>query len=261
MGLSDLTLPGMELYGGIDIKKNGKKNTVKGFLIAVGIHLLLFGFYYAWDLIGKADDKKVPRIRKISSLAELAPPPSTEDNNVEAAPVAPAPAMDVAKPTFGIPVPVPDIQAPNQTMPDLNNLPVQTSTPGEGSGNGAQLIGNGGDQAVHVEPPKEPVQEDVPDRDAFVDVSDEPKPIQNIQGLVVYPEVAKRSNIEGKVIASVLIAKDGHVEKVTIDKTDNEIFNKAAEDALMKAKFTPARQNGTPVRVWWTIPIVFKLSH
>ena len=257
MGLSDLVLPGMEMYGGIEMKREGKKNTLRAFIIAVIIHLLLFGLYLVWNAISKEDDKKIPHVRRISSLAELAPPPSTEDQ-MEAAPVAPAPSLDVAKPTFGIPVPVPDIQAPNQTMPDLNNMPVQTSSGDQSGTGGAQLVGNG--EAVHVQPPPEPVQEDIPDRDAFIDVSEEPKPVQNIQTLVVYPEVAKRSNLEGKVIASVLIGKDGRVEKVAIDKTDNEIFNKAAEDALMKARFTPAKQGTTPVKVWWTIPIVFKLS-
>jgi len=256
MGLSDLVLPGMEMYGGIEIKRNGKKNTIRAFVYAVVIHLALFLLYIGWNAFMKEDDSKVPHIRRISSLAELAPPPSTEDQ-MEAAPMAPAPALDVAKPTFGIPVPVPDIQAPNQTMPDLNNMPVQTSSGDQGSG-GTQLVGNG--EAVHVTPPPEPVQEETPDRDAFVDVSEEPKPVQNIQSLIVYPEVAKRSGLEGKVIASVLIGKDGRVEKVAIDKTDNEIFNKAAEDALMRARFTPAKQGTTPVKVWWTIPISFKLS-
>lgn len=257
MGLSDLVLPGMEMYGGIEIKREGKKNTLRSFIYAVVIHLALFGIYYGWNALTKEDDTKVPRIRRISSLAELAPPPSTEDQ-MEAAPLAAAPALDVAKPTFGIPVPVPDIQAPNQTMPDLNNMPVQTSSGDANGGGGTQLVGS--DAPVHVTPPSEPVAEETPDRDAFVDVSEEPKPVQNIQSLIVYPEVAKRSGLEGKVIASVLIGKDGRVEKVVIDKTDNEIFNRSAEDALMRARFTPAKQGTTPVKVWWTIPISFKLS-
>lgn len=246
----------MDLYGAIDMIKSERKNVLRSFAIAVILHCLLFASYFIYKALGTEDESKVPHVRHLSSIAELAPPPSTEDNQM-AAPVAPAPTVDVAKPTFGIPVPVPDIQAPNQTMPDLNNIPVQSTTPGEGSG--AAVIGNG--NAVHVDAPAEPAKEDIPDRDAFVDIQDEPKPIQNIQSLVAYPEVAKRSGVEGKVTASVLIGKDGHVEQVHIDKSDNDIFNQAATDALMKARFTPARQNGVPVRVWWTLPIVFRLSH
>jgi periplasmic protein TonB len=256
MGLSDLTLPSMEQYGGIEMKRTGKKNTLRGFAGAVIVHLLLLGLYFAWSAIANQADRKIPHIRHISSLAELAPPPSTEDNNMDAAPVAPAPTVDIAKPTFGIPVPVPDIQAPNQTMPDMNNIPVQSTTPGEGGG-GVQLNGNG---PAHVEIKAEPVVNEAPDKDAFVDIQVEPKPVQNIQGLVEYPEVAKRSGVEGKVTASVLIEKDGHVSRVDIEKSDNEIFNQAAITALKKARFTPAIQNGSPVPVWWTVPIVFKLS-
>lgn len=255
MGLGDLTLEGMEMYGGIEMKKNGKKSTLRGFGVSVGIHLLVILLYFVWTAIAKEDDKKIPHVRKISSLAELAPPPSTEDNSM-AAPLPTAPSVDIAKPTFGIPVPVPDMQAPNQTMPDLNNIPAQQAPAGDGGGGSVQ-VGNGGE--VHVAVP-ETVEESTPDKDAFVDLSDEPKPVQNIQSLVVYPEVAKRTNLEGKVTCDVLIGKDGKVQKVDVVKTDNEIFNSAAKDAFYKARFTPGRQNGTPVTVWQTISIVFKLS-
>lgn len=258
MGLADLIVPSMEHYGGIEMKESGNRNVTRGFVGAVIIHLLLFGIYFAWNALANDDGKNVPHVRRISSLAELAPPPSTEDNNMEAPALAPAPTVDIAKPTFGIPIPVPDIQAPNQTMPDMNNLPVQATTPGDGGGGAVSL--NPGNGPVHVEAPKQPVQEDLPSKDEFIDVQVEPKPVQNIQSLVEYPEVAKRSGVEGKVTASVLIAKDGHVEKVEIEKSDNEIFNQAAITALKKARFTPAIQNGNPVPVWWTVPIVFRLS-
>src|SRR5438445_7640735 len=122
MSLSDLTLRGMEQCGGVDIKNNAQKNTYMGFIYSVALHALLILIYVGWTWITSEDDSKVPHFRrKISSLAELAPPPSTSQDM--AAPPPAAPQMDVAKPTFGIPVPVPDIQAPNQTMP-VNDIPM-----------------------------------------------------------------------------------------------------------------------------------------
>jgi TonB family protein len=99
-----------------------------------------------------------------------------------------------------------------------------------------------------------------PSKDEFIDIQDEPRLLTNIQSLVVYPEQAKRSGLEGKVYADVLIGKDGSVEKVEIAKTTDTIFNQPAKDALMKARFKPALQNGSPVKVWWTVPIVFRSS-
>ena len=252
MSLSDLTLNGMEQYGGIDIKKNAKKNTYMGFVYSVALHALLILLYVGWTWITSEDNNKVPRFRrKISSLAELAPPPSTSQDM--AAPPPAAPTMDVAKPTFGIPVPVPDIQAPNQTMP-TNDIPMPPS--GDNSG----PAGNGGPPSDGGGPPPVAVVEDkAPSQDEFIEVSEEPKPTENIQSKVQYPETAKKANLEGKVTFSALIGKDGRVEKVTIDKADYEVFKQPVIDAVSKVRFTPARNNQTPVRVWYTQTISFKL--
>ena len=253
MSLSDLTLKGMEQYGGIDIKKNAEKNTYMGFTYSVALHALLILLYVGWTWITSEDDSKVPRFhRKITSLAELAPPPSTSQDM--ATPPPAAPTMDVAKPTFGIPVPVPDIQAPNQTMP-TNDIPMPPSTDNTGpAGPGGPPGGEG-----NGPPPVAVVEDKAPSQDEFIEVSEEPKPTQNIQGLVQYPETAKKASLEGKVTFSALIGKDGRVEKVTIDKADYEVFKQPVIDAVSKVRFTPARNNQTPVRVWYTQTISFKL--
>jgi protein TonB len=167
-----------------------------------------------------------------------------------------APAAEMVKPTFGVPVPVPDAVAPQAVMPDMNNLPV--TNVGEGVGSGGVDASALNNQPVEI---KTPVKEEAePNREDFVSVEQEPTPIVNIQSLVEYPEVAKRAGLEGKVIVSALIDKDGHVIKVEVDKSDYPVFEEAAKKAMMKAKFTPARQNGEPVKLWYTVPIVFKLS-
>jgi TonB family protein len=253
MSLSDLTLHGMEQYGGIDIKKNAQKNTYLGFAYSVGVHALLILLYVGWTWITDEDNSKVPHFRrKISSLAELAPPPSTSQDM--AAPPPAAPTMDIAKPTFGIPVPVPDIQAPNQTMP-TNDIPMPPSDQGTGpAGPGGPPSGdNSGPPPVVQEKEREPTP------DEFIDVTEEPKPTQNIQSIVQYPETARHGGLEGKVTFSALIGKDGRVEKVNIDKADYDVFKQPVIDAVMKVRFTPARQNQTPVRVWYTQTVSFKL--
>src|SRR5579872_3622458 len=253
MSLSDLTLQGMEQYGGIDIKKNAQKNTYMGFIYSVALHALLILIYVGWTWITTEDDSKVPHFRrKISSLAELAPPPSTSQDM--AAPPPAAPTMDVAKPTFGIPVPVPDIQAPNQTMP-TNDIPMPPSDANAGpAGPGGPP--SGGESSG---PPPVVEKEREPSQDEFIETTEEPKPTQNIQAIVQYPETARHGGLEGKVTFSALIGKDGRVEKVTIDKADYEVFKQPVIDAVMKVRFTPARQNQTPVRVWYTQTVSFKL--
>jgi TonB family protein len=118
--------------------------------------------------------------------------------------------------------------------------------PGEGSGPPAVVAA--------------PVQEKDPTPEDFIDVTEEPKPTQNIQTLVQYPETARKANLEGKVSFSALIGKDGRVEKVVIDKADYDVFKQPVIDAVMKVRFTPARQQQTPVKVWYSQTISFKIN-
>lgn len=250
MALSNLVSEKLEQYGGIDLKKNEQRFFSNALGISITIHLLLILIYFGWAWFSN-DDARAPHII-IHSIAELAPPPSTENNQDLAQPVAPPPPSNVVKPNLGVPVPVPDAIAPQLTLPNMNeptpppavigNGPVTTSAPTQ----------------LHI---SKPVEEAEPKEGDFVDVSDPPTEITPIQKLVVYPEVARRSGLEGDVQADILIGKDGHVKKVHILKSDYDIFKQAATDALMKATFTPARQNGTPLDVWTTEVIHFRLNN
>jgi protein TonB len=245
MALSNLVVEKLEKYGGIDLKRNQQKYMSNALGISIGIHLLLILFYvgYSWFT---NDERRVPHIR-IHSIAELAPPPSTE-NNEAMQPVAPPPPSDVVRPSLGIPVPVPDAIAPQLTLPNMNEPAPQQA-----------VVSNAPVEAPQLNI-QQPVEEAEPSKDEFIDVSEEPHEIQPIEKLIQYPEVAKRSGLEGKVVVQALIGKDGHVEKVEVLKSDYDIFKDAAVAAVKTAKFTPARQNGTPLRIWITRTVTFRLT-
>lgn len=100
-----------------------------------------------------------------------------------------------------------------------------------------------------------------PHKDEFIDISEEPQPITEIQTLVVYPPDAQRLGVEGQVVVSALIDEMGNVVKVDIEKSDHPMLEQAAVDALYRAKFKPAMQGSKPVKVWITYPIRFKLNN
>jgi periplasmic protein TonB len=146
-------------------------------------------------------------------------------------------------------VPVPDAIAPQLTLPNMNE-----PTPPPASNGPAT------NAPVELNIPTAPVTEADPNPDDFVDVSQEPVEIQPITSLLKYPEIARRSGLEGSVTVQALIGKDGRVEKVEVIKSDYDIFKVAAVDAMKSEKFTPARQNGTPLKLWITRKIDFKLN-
>jgi protein TonB len=252
MALSNLIVEKLEKFGGIDLKKNYRKFFGNALAISIGLHLLAILFYLGYTVLQDDEGKHIPHLR-VRSVAELAPPPSTQNDPPPPAAVAPPPDMAQVKPNLGVPVPVPDMLAPTPTMPNMNEPPPPQAPTGP--------IGNG---PATLEPSNAPVLSNIKDEpepgiDDFIDVTEEPAPIKPIESLVEYPETAKRSGLEGKVIVAALIGKDGAVEKVVVQKADYDIFKQAAIDAMMKARFTPARQNGTPVRVWLSKTITFKL--
>ena len=84
--------------------------------------------------------------------------------------------------------------------------------------------------------------------------------LYSIQSKIIYPEIAKRAGIEGKVYVLAFIDENGDVANARIIKGIGAGCDQAALDAVKKAKFNPGEQNGKPVKVQVTIPIVFKLQ-
>lgn len=81
-----------------------------------------------------------------------------------------------------------------------------------------------------------------------------------IQEKIQYPEIAKRAGIQGKVIIQAFINENGNVVHAKALNSIGGGCDEMAVDAVKKTKFNPGTQNGKPVKVQVTIPIVFKLQ-
>ena len=76
-----------------------------------------------------------------------------------------------------------------------------------------------------------------------------------------YPPMAAENNVHGKVILQFVVEKDGRVGEVKIARSvDKDLDKEAIRVVKSLPKFTPGRQNGYPVRVWYTLPVNFKLQ-
>lgn len=78
---------------------------------------------------------------------------------------------------------------------------------------------------------------------------------------IKYPEIAKRAGVEGRVVLGFIIAKDGSITNISVLKGIGAGCDEEAERVLaLMGKWSPGRQNGNPVRVVMSIPIMFKLK-
>ncbi|MBR4828805.1 MAG: energy transducer TonB [Muribaculaceae bacterium] len=76
-----------------------------------------------------------------------------------------------------------------------------------------------------------------------------------------YPPMAAENGIQGRVIVQFVVDKTGKVGEVKLARSvDKDLDNEAVRVCKSLPKFTPGRQNGQPVSVWYTLPVTFKLQ-
>ena len=78
---------------------------------------------------------------------------------------------------------------------------------------------------------------------------------------VKYPEEALKAGIQGRVTAMFVINEDGSVGDVEIVRSYHSSLNAEAIRVVKSmSKWTPARHDGMPVKVRYTVPIIFSLQ-
>ncbi len=77
----------------------------------------------------------------------------------------------------------------------------------------------------------------------------------------VYPNMARKMGIEGKVFVSFVIEKDGSISNVNVVRgVDKSLDGEAVRVVSMMPKWKPGKNNGYAVRLKKTIPINFTLN-
>ena len=82
-----------------------------------------------------------------------------------------------------------------------------------------------------------------------------------LQSHINYPPMAAENNVQGRVVVQFVVDKTGKVGEVKIVRSvDKDLDKEAARVCASLPKFTPGRQNGQAVAVWYTLPVTFKLQ-
>jgi periplasmic protein TonB len=82
-----------------------------------------------------------------------------------------------------------------------------------------------------------------------------------INSNIVYPEIAKENNIQGKVILRFCVTYKGSVDQISVLKSvDPALDNEAKRVIAMLPAWKPGKQGGKPVNVWYSVPVTFQLK-
>lgn len=76
-----------------------------------------------------------------------------------------------------------------------------------------------------------------------------------------YPKKAREKNIEGRVLVKFVVNEDGHISDCEITKgVSKELDEEALRVVKNMPPWKPGIQNGKAVKVYFTLPIVYKLE-
>ncbi len=118
------------------------------------------------------------------------------------------------------------------------------------------------DGPLDLPPPPPPSDDD--EEDFFVVVETMPQlkgGLADLQRKVKYPEMARRAGIEGRVTVQFIVNEQGKVENPRVIRGIGGGCDEAALEAVRQASFSPGMQRGRPVRVQYSLPIVFRLQN
>ena len=253
-------------YGAYQLRKQSSKSTTKAMLIGG----LFFALAISTPIIikylqpeGEEDTK--PKITE-TEVVLAAPPPVDKELPPPPPPVEPPPPkVDQVK--FPPPVVKPDEQVVEEEPPTIKDL--EKADPGQKT-----LKGNpDADIAITQEvfgdgPVNQEVTEDA--NQIFTNVEQLPEYPGGIEAFykwlgkaINYPPNSRENNIQGRVTVNFVVEKDGSLTDIKVLRGvpgGADLDKEAIRVLKTSKKWNPGIQNGRPVRVSYSVPIMFQLQ-
>lgn len=117
-------------------------------------------------------------------------------------------------------------------------------------------------------PPPKAIKEEATD-EVFVVVEQQPEfpggttaLMKFLSNNIKYPVIAQENGIQGRVITNFVVERDGSISDVNVVRgQDPSLDREAVRVIKTMPKWTPGQQRGKPVRVRFTLPVVFRLQN
>jgi len=85
--------------------------------------------------------------------------------------------------------------------------------------------------------------------------------MQYLSSNIKYPVVAEENGVQGRVVCTFVVEKDGSITDVRVIKSVDPSLDKEAMRVVKSMpKWIPGKQNGAAVRVKYTVPVTFRLQ-
>ncbi len=137
---------------------------------------------------------------------------------------------------------------------------------------GAVDYDKGSDEAEHVLKVTDKVVDEVPPVREETKVWDVVEQMPSFKGgdqalmeylhkSIRYPAIAEENGIQGRVVCTFVVERDGSITDIKVVRSVDPSLDKEAVRVLkVMPKWIPGKQNGSAVRVKFTLPVTFKLQ-
>ena len=260
-------------YGAYQLRKGTSGRNIKALLILV-IAAALVGGFLAWKVIEQKQAEEQQAYMEAMELAKLQQQAKKEEKKKE--PVKPKVEMKkeipVARETqkFTAPVIKKDelVKEENQVkqMDKLDDKVAVGTENKEGvKDRTVEAVRN--DIAVAAPPPPPAPKPEVATK--VFDVVEEMPSFPGGQGALMsylasnikYPFVAQENGVQGRVIVSFVVERDGSISDVRVARSVDPSLDREAQRVVKSMpRWKPGKQNGSAVRVKYTVPVVFRLQ-
>ncbi|HNI31448.1 MAG TPA: energy transducer TonB, partial [Chitinophagales bacterium] len=152
--------------------------------------------------------------------------------------------------------------------PKQDNLTKDDQNVGEkdqkGSLDASPLVDKGTDNPAPAPEPEQPKEPEIFDRAEVMPTypGGVPELMKFLMKNIRYPSLARENGLEGKVIVKFYIDTDGTVKDPTVlkDNVGGGCGDEAIRVVKAMPKWTPGSQRGKAVKVYYTLPVTFKLQ-
>ncbi len=260
-------------YGAYQLRKGTSGRNIKALLILV-IAAALVGGFLAWKVIEQKQAEEQQAYMEAMELANLQKQAKKEEKKKEQVKpkIEPKKEIPVARETqkFTAPVIKKDelVKEENQVkqMDKLDDKVAVGSEDKEGVKD-RTLEAVRSEIAVAAPPPTQAPKPEVATK-VFDVVEEMPSfPGGNaalmsyLNSNTKYPVVAQENGVQGRVIISFVVERDGSISDVKVARSVDPSLDREAQRVVKSMpRWTPGKQNGQTVRVKYTVPVVFRLQ-
>ena len=260
-------------YGAYQLRKGTSGRNIKALLILI-IAAALVGGFLAWKVIEQKQAEEQQAYMEAMELAKLQEQAKKEKKKPE--PIKPKveqkKEIPVARETQKFTAPVikkDELVKEEHQVKQMDQLDdkVAVGTENKEGVKDRTVEAVRNDIAVAAPPPPPAPKPEVANK--VFDVVEEMPSFPGGQGALMaflssnikYPVVAQENGVQGRVIVGFVVEKDGSISDVKVMRSVDPSLDREAQ-RVVKAmpKWKPGKQNGSAVRVKYTVPVVFRLQ-